>query len=84
MNSICLSETYRGRSVFVDKSPEQKNNMVMMAYTPIKETRAYFGFRWAMIQANKAGTNVIKTKPLSKRISKRKTVMIRNLFHENF
>jgi hypothetical protein len=56
----------------------------MMAYTPIKETRAYFGFRWAMIHASRAGTNVIKTKPLNKRMSKRKTVMSMNLFHENF
>jgi hypothetical protein len=56
----------------------------MIAYTPIKETRVYFGFRVAIIQANKAGTNVIKTKPLSRRMSKRKTMMIRNLFHENF
>ena len=84
INSICLSETYRGRSVFDEKSPEQKNNMVITTYTPVKEIRVYFGFLWAMIQANNAGTNAIKTKPLNRRMSKRKVVMAASRFHENF
>ncbi|MEO8109208.1 MAG: hypothetical protein ABI594_04210 [Ginsengibacter sp.] len=83
MNAICLLETSAGKSSVGDMLPEIKNKSANIIYNPMKVTNLYRWKRMDIIHPSKAGTKVIKTKFLSKRIMHKKRIIDMSFFQGN-